>query len=440
MFVNMGALTYSEAVVDFRPGKLVVKSAQYDPDLGGRDFDYVIAEWIATRFEEKYWGKLSGRPKVMLKLYAAAKKAKQTLSPVGVNVATINLECLMDNFNFNVSLRADEYKAMCQPLLAHLAGPIKQALLESKLDPANLSSVEIVGGATRVGSIKEALLGILHLNASAVNNSLSTTMNADEAVARGCALQSAILLPRFKVLLYEVIESQAFPIKIEWDGSSRKAGMEVDNEGQRVTLTNLVIMFERGCNFPIVRRVTLRRSGKFTAVAMYGETANNYNFWKGAAKKIAIFWINAPPNADCKIRVNVKQDIHGLLTLSLAHMVEEVTDTTTAAPGAEEQGEEAKASEGEVVLDDKDAAAKKVKIKKTNLWFTIVRPPDWTETELQREIEVEVDMTNADRIVGQTADTRTELESYIYNMCDKIVLDISFHPPLTNKFGAQLIV
>ena len=56
MFVNMGALTYSVAVVDFRPGKLVVKSALYDPDLGGRDFDYVITEWIATRFKEKYRG------------------------------------------------------------------------------------------------------------------------------------------------------------------------------------------------------------------------------------------------------------------------------------------------------------------------------------------------------------------------------------------------
>ena len=97
----------------------------------------------------------------MLKLYAAAEKAKQTLSPVGVNKARINLKCLMDDLDFNVSLRADEYKAMCEPLLASLAGPIERALSESKLDPANLSSVEIVGGATHVGSVKEALSGIL---------------------------------------------------------------------------------------------------------------------------------------------------------------------------------------------------------------------------------------------------------------------------------------
>jgi hypothetical protein len=216
--------------------------------------------------------------------------------------------------------------------------------------------------------------------------------------------------------------------------------MEVDNKGQCVTLTNLVIMFKRGRNFPIVRRVTLHRSRKFTVDAMYGKTTDNYNFLKGTAKKIASFWIDTPPNADCKIHVNIKQDIHGLLTLSLVQMVEEVVDTTTAVPGAEEQGEEAKASKGEVVLDNKDAAGKKVKIKKTNLLFTVVRLLDWTETELQREIEVEVDMTNEDRIVGQMADTPNKLESYIYDMRNKIISDISFHPPLTNKFGARLIV
>ena len=102
-----------------------------------------------------------------------------------------------------------------------------------------------------------------------------------------------------------------------------------------------------------------------------------------------------------------------MLRLSLAQMVEVLADTTMAAPKEEEQWGEAKASEGEVVLDNKDTAAKKVKIKKTNLSFTVVRQLDWTETKLQREIKVKVDMTNTDCIVGQTADACNELELYI---------------------------
>jgi heat shock protein 4 len=434
MFVDMGASCYSVSVVDFQPGKLTVKSSQYDVDLGGREFDKAIAEWLASKFEEKYKGKLSGKPmdspKVMLKLLVAAEKAKKTLSPAGVKEAHINLECLMDDFDFSISLNAEEYKAMIQPLLDRLGAPVQRALEEAKLTAADLSSVEIVGGATRVGSIKETLAELLGLDATAVNNGLSTTMNADEAVARGCALQSAILSPRFKVLPYEVIEFQPYPIKIEWDGSN-ESGMEVEADSTEATSTNSVVMFERGCNFPIVRRVTLRRSGKFTVDAMYDESATNFSYPSGVSRSIATFSINAPNDVDCKIRVNVKQDIHGSLTLSSAQMVEEIPD------------EEEKAEEGaEAAKTEEPKEPKKPKMKKTNLEFTTTRPIDWTEAEIQREIEVEVEMANADRVVRETSDARNELESYIYDMRDKIVSDSQLAPYCTeeekNAFSAQL--
>ena len=428
MFIDMGATTYSVSIVDFLPGKLVVKSSQYDVDLGGRDFDAAITEWIATKFEEKYKGKLSGKvrdnAKVMLKLNVAAEKAKKTLSPAGVKEARINLECIMDDLDFGITLKQDEYHAMCQPLLDRLRGPIERAISEAGLTYGDLTSVEIVGGATRVGSVKTTLAGILGLDVNAVNCGLSTTMNADEAVARGCALQSAILSPRFKVLPYDVIEYQPYPIKIECDGA-HEAGMEVDADEQNPTPTNSVVMFERGCNFPIVRRVTLRRSGKFTVDAMYDESAvESYGYPKGASMAIAQFNINAPADTDCKIRVNVKQDIHGSLTLSSAQMVEEIIEEEPPAPA--EEGVETKAAEGDetkVAVDDtpKETVAKKPKLKKTNLEFSIVRPLDWTDAELQKEIEVEVDMSNADRVVKETADARNELESYIYDMRDKII-------------------
>ena len=411
MFVDMGASTYSVSICDFQPGKLVVKSTSYDVDLGGREFDAVVAKWIADKFEEKYKGKLSGKPmespKVMLKLMVAAEKAKKTLSPAGVKEARINLECLMDDYDFSITLTAEEYRSMIQPLLDRLEGPIKSVLEEAKLTPADLTSVEIVGGATRVGSVKETLAGILGLDVNAVNNGLSTTMNADEAVARGCALQSAILSPRFKVLPYEVIEFQPYPIKIEWDGHN-ESGMEV--EGDSVSPTNSVVMFERGCNFPIVRRVTLKKAGKFTVDAIYDDSAIDFHYPEGVSKKIATFTITAPTDTDCKIRVNVKQDIHGSLTLSSAQMVEEIEEEKTE--GAET--EEGKAAESE---------PKKPKMKKTNLEFTISRPLEWTEAEIEEQREVEVAMANADRVIRETSDARNELESYIYDMRDKIISD-----------------
>ena len=350
-------------------------------------------------------------PKVRLKILAAAEKAKKTLSPQGVKEASINLECLMDDFDYHVNLTATEYEKMSEPLLARLAKPIELALAEAKLSAADLDSVEIVGGSTRIGSVKRKLTEILG------GKTLSTTMNADEAIARGAALQSAILSPRFKVLPYEIEEAQQYPIKVEWDGETQ-TGVEVEEDADGAA--NSVIMFNRGLNFPIVRRVTLRREGDFAVTAAYDATAASYGLPSGGPSEIATFTIKAPPGEEKKVRVNVKQDIHGIIHLSSAQMVEEV-----------EEDEEMK--EGDEQPKEGDEPAKKKKVKKTFLEYTTSRPLDWTKQEIEKAYEREVEMSNQDRIIRETSDKRNELESYIYEMRDKIISDSHLAPFATEK-------
>mgnify|MGYP005840947193 CR=1 FL=1 len=404
MFIDMGASAYTVSIAAFEPGKLMVKSSHFDSDLGGREFDLVIAQWIAKKFQEKYKGKLSGDPmskqKVRLKLMSAAEKAKKTLSPQGVKEARINLECLMDDLDFSCSLKAEEYEAMCAPLLDRLAPPIRRALQEAGLKAADLSSVEVVGGSTRIGCVKRKLVEILD------GQNLSTTMNADEAVARGAALQSAILSPRFKVLPYEIQESQPYPIKISWDEQGSQGG---EVEGADGAPTNSVVMFDRGLNFPIVRRVTLRRTGDFTVTSCYDEAAEQFGLNAQALKDIASFKIKLAADGEKKVRVNVKQDIHGIVHLSSAQMVEEIEE--------EEEGVEVEMKEGG---EEEQKTEKKKKIKKTNLEFTENRPLDWSKEEINKAYEAEVEMANVDRVVRETSDMRNELESYIYDMRDKL--------------------
>jgi heat shock protein 4 len=120
----------------------------------------------------------------------------------------------------------------------------------------------------------------------------------------------------------------------------------------------------------------------------------------GVSTDIAEWSIKAPAGEEKKIRVNVKEDIHGIISLSSAQMVEDIE---------EEDGEEAK--EGE---------EKKKKVKKTNLEYKCTQAMDWTKDEINKFREVEVAMANQDRIVRETADMRNDLESYIYSMRDKI--------------------
>jgi heat shock protein 4 len=420
LFLDMGASAYTVSLVAFEPGKLIVKSTTGDANLGGRDFDWMIVTWMANKFAEKFGAKLSGnpldRPKTVLKLLAAAEKAKKTLSPQGVKEARINLEMLMDDLDFSITLTAAEYEQMCEPLLARLEAPIVQALAEGKLTAADLHSVEIVGGSTRIGCVKRALTGFLTNSGAgaAATELLSTTLNADEAVARGAALQSAILSPRFKVLPYDIHEFQAWPIQLRWDedANDEAQGMEVDaTTGAQPT--NAVVMFDRGLSFPIVRRVTLKRNqGTFAVQAEYNEKALEYGL-PASGNAIATFSVQAPISEEAKkIRVNVKQDIHGIIQLSSAQMVEEIADE-----------EEPESSDAAPLKDGEEAAApenKKKKVKKTNLVFTTTRPLDWTEAEIQKAYQAELAMALKDKLVQETSDKRNELESYIYDMRDKI--------------------
>lgn len=389
MFIDMGASCFSVSIVSFEPGHLYVKSTAYDKHLGGRDFDKIVANFIANDFSSKYKNLSTPpmeKPKTKIKILAAAEKAKKTLSPAGVKEARINLEMLQDDYDYSGILKADQYESMCQPLLDKLQAPIQQALEEAKLTVADLKFVEIVGGSTRIGCVKRQLSTILN------GMNLSTTLNADEAIARGCALQSAILSPRFKVLPYEIVEANPYPIVLSWEDDS-------------------VVMFDRNINFPIVRRVTLKRCGDFNVTANYSDKT-----------EIAQFTIKVPAEGEeKKVRVNIKENIHGIIELSSTQMVVEEEVVEEEAPAADEAAKEG----GDA---PKDEGEKKKKVKKTNLDFSTKRPLEWSAAEIQLAHEKEVTMINHDRVVRETADMRNELESYIYDMRDKITSDSQLGP------------
>jgi heat shock protein 4 len=170
--------------------------------------------------------------------------------------------------------------------------------------------------------------------------------------------------------------------------------------------------------------VTLKRQGDFAVTAAYDDTAASYGLAAGGPNEIATFTIKAPPGEEKKVRVNVKEDIHGIIHLSSAQMVEEVEEDE------EMKDDGAEAKEGE-------EPAKKKKLKKTLLEYTVSRPLDWTKPEMEKAYEREVEMSNADRIVRETSDKRNELESYIYDMRDKIISDSQLAPYATEQEKAN---
>lgn len=254
VFIDMGATGYTASAVSYTPQKLTTLATYSDSCLGGRDFDAAIANWARDKFCAKYKNARDPKeiPKSWHKLLLASEKAKKTLSPAGVKEANLNIECLVDEYDFNCTLTAADFEEMVQPLIDRLANPINRMFEDAEkngISRADFSSFELVGGGTRVGCVKRNLSKILKLDASSTNFGLSTTMNADEAVARGCALQSAILSSRFKVKPYDIVESSLHGVQLEFD----------DHEGKK----EVVEVFERGSNFGVVKRVTVKQNQPF---------------------------------------------------------------------------------------------------------------------------------------------------------------------------------
>ena len=154
----------------------------------------------------------------MLKLQVAAEKAKKFLSPAGVPEAPVNVECLADDTDLNFKLQREDFEQKAAGIIGRLSAMVEQSLGEAGLRREELESIEIVGGTSRIGIVKKVLAEILGLDTSLVNYGLKTTMNSDEAVARGAALQCAMLSSKIKVKPFSIIDKVAYPIHVFFEG------------------------------------------------------------------------------------------------------------------------------------------------------------------------------------------------------------------------------
>lgn len=424
MFIDLGYTCYTVTIVDFITGNMKVLSTVCDPHLGGRDFDDVIIEFLAESFETKYKINVRSNKKAILKLQAGAEKAKKTLSPHGVGEASVSVECLAEEKDLSVILTKEEFEKRCEKLVGRLAGPIEQALAEAGVTKKQIHEVEIVGGTSRVNIVKKKLSEILDLDMNAVNNGLKTTMNADEAVARGGALQCAMLSSRMKVAPFNILEKLYYGISLSYEASSSSSSTEPTDESKddvAIKGTSLTL-YSRGDEYPHKpRRMTFpKKASTFSITASYDTSASPY-VNAGTNKHIAKFTIMITPEQVAEgpkdVRVTFNLDKHGILYVQSAQLLEEYTVEEPMTPTEGEQKGEPKPEDEK--KDEKPVTVTKKKLRKIDLVVT-VDTLTMSRDDIKAAIEVEAKMALEDKLIKETADKRNELESYIYSMRDKI--------------------
>jgi heat shock 70kDa protein 4 len=409
VFCDIGHSSYSVSVVSFIKGQLTVRGTAYDRHFGGRNFDQVIVERLAAEFKEKYKIDVFSNNKALFRLRTAAEKCKKVLS--ANPQSPVNIESIMDDKDVATIVTRTDFEEWATETLVRVEEPLKAALEASGLTLEDIDSVEVVGGSTRVPAIKNAISKFF-------GKDVSTTLNQDEAVARGAALQCAMLSPVFKVREFRVHDVLHYPIKMTWAATPEEEETEI-------------VVFDKNNSIPSTKILTFHRREPFDLEAYYAypeDLPAGVNPWVG---RYTIKNVEPVNGEAAQIKVKARLNIHGVVSVDAAYTVEEKIEEVEEKQSSPKEGEEAK-----------PAVTKKVKklVKKADL-PVITGTTSLSRPVLEEFHEKESAMYAADKLVHDTEEKKNALEEYVYEMRGKLeggAYSDYIDPSIKDKFISEL--
>ncbi|KAF2864371.1 mitochondrial heat shock protein-like protein [Piedraia hortae CBS 480.64] len=185
---DLGGGTFDISILEISDGVFEVKSTNGDTHLGGEDFDNTLVRHLVQTFKKENGLDLSGDRMAIQRIREAAEKAKIELSSSGET--DINLPFIASDSsgpkNLNMTLTRPQLEKLVDPLISKTIEPVRKALKDAKLQANNIQDVILVGGMTRMPKVAESVKSIFGRNPS-------RSVNPDEAVAIGAAIQGAVL-------------------------------------------------------------------------------------------------------------------------------------------------------------------------------------------------------------------------------------------------------
>uniref|UniRef100_A0A8C1DB60 Heat shock protein 4a n=1 Tax=Cyprinus carpio carpio TaxID=630221 RepID=A0A8C1DB60_CYPCA len=408
VFVDVGHAAYQVSVCAFNKGKLKVLGSAFDPELGGKDFDEVLVKHFCEEFAQKYKLDVRSKPRALVRLYQECEKLKKLMSANSSDLP-LNIECFMNDIDVSGTFNRAKFEESCADLLDKVEAPLRSIMEQTRLKKDDIYAVEIIGGASRIPAIKERI-------SKYFGKELSTTLNADEAVARGCALQCAILSPAFKVREFSITDVVPYPISLKWTSAADEGISDCE-------------VFPKNHAAPFSKVLTFYRREPFSLEAYYSNpkelpypdpTIGQFNIQKVVPQ---------PSGESSKVKVKVRVNVHGVFSVSGASLVEVVKSAEgeepmeTDTPAKEDEGIHwAQSKENKQEEKKNEPQAKKAKVKTKTVDLPIENSLHWqlaTEA-LNLFMENEGKMIMQDKLEKERNDAKNYVEEYVYEMRDKL--------------------
>ncbi|XP_015905822.1 heat shock 70 kDa protein 4 [Parasteatoda tepidariorum] len=426
VFVDFGQSSLQASACAITKGKLKVLGASWKRDLGGRDFDNVIVRHFVEEFKKKYKLDVMSNKRAVMRLMQESEKLKKQMSANSLELP-LNIECFMNDIDVTGRMKREDFEKLAEDLFKHIETTLLKLLEDTKLKPEDIDSVQIVGGSSRIPAFKNLIVKVF-------GKEPSTSLNQDEAVARGCALQCAMLSPTFKVRDFSITDIQPYDIQITFPDQHTSEICQLD-------------IFPYGHQVPYSKLLTYYRKEPFLIEGTYKDK----DIPICGTNKLSTFKIKnvvpSPTGESAKLKIKARVNLHGIFSICSATMLEkqpangnseetpqqveklangeqkdEVMESeNTTAPNGDINNEVNKEETDKPQTEKKEPEQKKPK----SVTKAVDLPIEFDSVSLSRReldelIEREGIMMMQDKMEKERADAKNAVEEYVYEFRDKL--------------------
>lgn len=185
LIFDLGGGTFDVSLLSIDDGIFEVKATAGDTHLGGEDFDNRLVNHFAQEFKRKYKKDITGNQRALRRLRTACERAKRALS--SSTQTPIEIDSLYEGIDFYTSITRARFEELCQDLFRSTMAPVEKVLKDAKVSKSDVNEIVLVGGSTRIPKVQKLVSDFFS------GKELNRSINPDEAVAYGAAVQAAIL-------------------------------------------------------------------------------------------------------------------------------------------------------------------------------------------------------------------------------------------------------
>jgi heat shock protein 1/8 len=211
LIFDLGGGTFDVSLLTIEEGIFEVKATAGDTHLGGEDFDNRMVNHFVQEFKRKHKKDISGNPRALRRLRTACERAKRTLSSTAQT--TIEIDSLYEGIDFYSKITQARFEELNMDLFRKCMEPVEQCLRDAKMDKSSVHDVVLVGGSTRIPKVQQLLQDFFN------GKELCKSINPDEVVAYGAAVQAAILSGEGNEKVQGFLLMDATPLSLGWEAA-----------------------------------------------------------------------------------------------------------------------------------------------------------------------------------------------------------------------------